>query len=191
MLNFNFTTTEPPNVFKYTEITGDHNETMVEGHDYQSTSDVTLNALLLFIERDLYLAMKNDELPCFKFRLKIDEYDQRSIKVKPYGLHDLSLLANILPAKITSKAIKINDNTLASEIEKTYEDLVKYVSDKIYQILWRYNLMTENHTNKSVSMRFHPKIEINKRELSDRFFFMKDLRKEVELILVNPLKAVS
>ena len=126
-----------------------------EGLNYSITKDMSLKELLLFIDRDIYLAVENSELPCLKRKFQVS-------KMQGQGC----ILATISEVQ-TDNFYNIKLHSLShSGLASTFCDkgtfrrkLCDYIKQKIEQILWSYN-RTKISSDASNKLRFKYRVQV-------------------------------
>ena len=136
----------------------------VIGSSYKDTSLISLSNLYLFIERDIFLAIKKGELP--KLDAKVLTYKRGSksfLKVRIKNVSGKILNQKFIKGKFQAgKPFKLDQDFFKSNYFEAYTDLGRYIKFKIAQILWRYNWESFQRIDgeiQSVAKRFVSSIE--------------------------------
>ena len=135
---------------------------LCKGLNYEETKNINIEDAILFMERDIHLAIKEGELPGLKTRIEpLLKNNQVCLLVHVFDVQTDGFYNQETKSLSVSKGVSI-----FCDVGTFREKLSSYIKKKINQILWSHNYM-KMFSNDPDRFRFQCKIQVSLENLKE------------------------
>ena len=156
MDNLLFNQNKNVNIFEFTQKEKRKNGSYIlVGNSFVDTREFAAHLLRCFIERDLFLAIKSNELPKININLLFDKF---------CGIERVSLKIE------DTEEGGINCDSLGGNDESGVTNFGIYILNKIHQIIWNYNRIEYTESDNISKRRFYVRVLLPNKPISKKIY---------------------